>query len=34
MLNMKEEVEDLSIKEKNLKTEMRDVIRRVDMKDI
>lgn len=31
---MKEEVEDLSIKEKNLKTEMRDVIRRVDMKDI
>eukprot|EP00347_Sterkiella_histriomuscorum_P021796 403332737 len=34
MQEIREEVEDLLIKEKNMKAEMKDVIRRVDMKDI
>lgn len=34
MQDIREEVEDLMIKEKNMKTEMRDVIKRIDMKDI
>ena len=34
MQDIREEVEDLLIKEKNMKAEIRDVFKRVDMKDI
>lgn len=34
MIDIREEVEDMLIKEKNMKNEMRDILRRVDMKDI
>jgi hypothetical protein len=34
MKEIREEVEDLLIKEKNMKNEMRDILRKIDMKEI
>lgn len=34
MIEIKEDIEDLQIKEKNLKTDAKDIMRRIDMKDI
>ena len=34
MIEIKEEVEDLLIKEKNMKVELKDILRRIDMKEL
>lgn len=34
MVELREEVEDLLIKEKNMKSEMKDILKRIDMKEL
>jgi hypothetical protein len=34
MIEIREEIEDLLIKEKNMKNEMRDILRKIDMKEL